>query len=123
MKQIILQIIPHEEQRLKMIGDWFFDQDDNLTVRVTDLGDWRLNFIIARHELDEAMLCKYYGVTTEQVDKYDLEHPDNGSSDYADNQSSPYYQQHNDALAAEWIMSRLLDIDWKDYERRMKSFE
>lgn len=120
--KITLEVVPHNQQRLGMIGDWFFEGED-LVVRVTDLGDWRFNFLIARHEMDEAILCKHHGVTAKQVDEYDLDNPHNGSSNFADNPFAPYYTEHNDALAAEWIMSRLLNVDWMEYEKRMAIFD
>ena len=49
-----------------------FDAEGNLTIRVSDMGDWRYNFLLARHEMDEAILCKHAGITTEMVDADEL---------------------------------------------------
>jgi hypothetical protein len=116
--RIILEVIPHEQQRLGETGDWFFKSDNELVVRISDLGDWRMNFLFMRHEMDEAILCKYAGITTEQVDEdqqkqYTAE--ENNPDSFSGYPGAALQYQHNDALAAEWIMSRLLGVDWKEY--------
>jgi hypothetical protein len=116
--KIIIEAIPHEEQRLGQPGDWYYDPDGTLRIRVTDLGDWRYNFLLARHELDEAMLCKLAGISVEEVDSFDSR-PESEAQDDPDSFSgypgASYQNQHNDALAAEWVMSRLLEVDWQKY--------
>jgi len=117
VKKITIEFIEHPMQRLGEVGDWWFDHEGDLHVRVSDLGEWRYNFLFARHEMDEAILCKYAGISTEMVDEDQKER--GSESDDPDSFSgypgSPYQQQHNDALAAEWTMSRLLGVTWSYY--------
>lgn len=116
MKSITIKFIPHSEQRLAAIGDWYFDADGNLEVRVSDCGDWRYNFLFARHEMDEAILCKNAGITTEMVDEDQLNAKDTDDPDsFSGYPSARLQNQHNDALAFEWQMSRLLGVDWLSY--------
>jgi len=119
--KILIETIPHYDQRYDTCGDWQFNAEGNLHIKVSEMGDWRFNFLIARHELDEAMLCKLHNITQEQVDEYDNKHPNEaGSDDFSDNFDALYYNQHCDALAAEWIMSRLLYVDWKEYTKKLE---
>jgi hypothetical protein len=117
--KIIIKTIPHSEQRLGQAGDWWFEANGDLQVRVSDVGDWRMEFLYARHEMDEAMLCKHAGITTEMVDEGDAELDRKGATNDPESFSgypgSVYQNQHNDALASEWQMSRLLGVDWDDY--------
>jgi hypothetical protein len=114
--KITLEVIPHEQQRLNAIGDWFFEPNGDLQVRVSELGDWRYNFLVLRHEMDEAMLCMYHGITTEMVDIDQANAKDTDDPDSFSGYPGQYLQvQHNDALAAEWIMARLLEVDWTEY--------
>jgi len=124
MKKIIIEFIPHSEQRFlgSLGGDWYFDSNDNLVIRCSDMQDWRYNFLLARHEMDEAILCRHVGITTEMVDADELKSTDSDDPDsFSGYPDSCYQNQHNDALSAEWIMSRLLNVDWKDYADKFES--
>lgn len=113
--KITLEVIPHSQQRYNTCGDWQFDEEGNLNIKVSDTQNTFMNFLLGRHEMDEAMLCLRYGVTTKQVDDYDFVHPEAGSDSFSDNLDAPYAEYHNDALAAEWVMARLLGVSWKSY--------
>ncbi len=118
---IYIRVIPHSEQRLNQPGDWWFQENGDLQVRVTDLGDWRFNLLLGRHEQDEACLCKHAGISTETVDSQPLLKTDDPDS-FSGYPGAPYQAQHNDALAAEWVMSRLLGVDWVEYGKAFTPF-
>lgn len=118
---ITITTIPHSQQRYDTCGDWQFDEQGNLHIRVSDVGDPKMNFLIARHELDEAILCHFNGVTSKQVDEYDFTHPEAGSDNFSANLDAPYHRFHCDALAAEWVMARLLDVNWEDYSHHLEA--
>jgi hypothetical protein len=121
--KITLEVIPHAQQRLpeSLGGDWQWEGDD-LIVRVSDTGDWRMNFLFARHEMDEAILCKHVGITTEMVDADELKAtPEDDPDSFSGYPGSCYQQQHNDALSMEWMMSRLLNIDWVEYGKKVET--
>jgi hypothetical protein len=81
-----------------------------------------MNFLFARHELDEAILCKHAGITTEMVDADELKaSKDDDPDSLTGYPGSCYQKQHNDALCAEWVMSRLLNVDWDEYGRRVEA--
>lgn len=119
--KITIETIPHEQQRLGVIGDWYFEPNGDLVVKVSDLGDWRYNFLVGRHEMDEALLCKLTGITTEMVDEDQAAAlPTDDPDSFSGYPGARLQNQHNDALAAEWIMSRLLGVDWKKYGEAAK---
>lgn len=116
--KIVIETIPHSQQRLpgSIGGDWQFDAEGNLLIRVSDMGDWRYNFLLARHEMDEAILCKHAGITTEMVDADELKaSPTDDPDSFSGYPGSCYQAQHNDALAAEWVMARALGVQWEEY--------
>ena len=114
--KITLEVIPPEQQRLGALGDWYFTPEGDLVVRISDLGDWRYNFLAARHEMDEAMLCKLAGITTEMVDEDQKSAAETDDPDsFSGYPGARLQNQHNDALASEWQMSRLLGVDWQKY--------
>lgn len=117
--KITLEVIPHKDQRLGAIGDWYFTSENDLVIHCSDLGDWRYNFLVLRHEMDEAMLCRHVGITTEMVDARCREskrlHRKSDPDSFSGYPGAVHQIYHNDALAAEWIMSRLLGVDWVAY--------
>jgi len=131
--KITIEIVKLSEQRKfhgkPILGDWFFNEESNeLHIKMVDLGDWRYNFLYARHETDEAFLCKAAGISTKTVDEFcDLPETDprvgEGNPDSLSGYGeAPYQVQHNDALVAEWIMAKNLGIDWRAYGEAVQKF-
>lgn len=131
--KVTIEVIPFEQQRKfngkPILGDWFFDeQTDVLSIKMVDLGDWRYNLLYARHEMDEAFLCKHNGISTKVVDDWcnlpddDPRVGESNPDSFSGYGEAPYQAQHNDALAAEWIMSRLLGVSWDEYGAAVQKF-
>ena len=121
--KIVIETIPHETHRYTTVGDWFYDGDGTLQIKVSSLSDWRREALIAVHELVEVLLCKHDGVTTEVVDKFDKEfeanrHPDN-DDEPGDEPAAPYVKQHCIATGVERILAAALGVDWKPYEKEL----
>ena len=55
--KITIETIPHNTHRYPTIGDWQFlpakEGELNLSIKVSDMGDWKLESLIALHELVE----------------------------------------------------------------------
>ena len=118
-----IEIIPHDQHRYPTVGDWFFDKDENLTIRVSDLGDWRREMLIALHELVEVLKCKHDGVSQEAVDAFDIAFEkarEEGNEDEpGDDPQAPYVKQHCLATGIERIMAAELGVNWKEYEQAL----
>lgn len=119
MNTIRIETIPHEQQRYTTVGDWFYEPDGTLVIRVSKLSDNKREFLIALHELIEVKLCEAAGITQVEVDYFDMvefsyaEHPD---EEPGDNPHAPYRRQHCIATGVERLIAAELDVDWKDYE-------
>jgi hypothetical protein len=114
MKLINVEIVPHDCQRYDTAGDWEWESDGSLTINVSRLAERRHMFLLAVHEIIEAIICKMHGISSEEVTKWDLEHiddPDPGSII-----GCPYRLEHHTALLVEAIMAGELAVDWDDYE-------
>jgi hypothetical protein len=126
---IVINTITHHLQRLKgsLGGDWRFHEIPGLKileVTVSDMGDWKCNFLLAFHELVEAIMCKDAGITTEMVDTDELKaQPTDDPDSFSGYPGSCYQQQHNDALALEWMLSRLLGVKWTEYAERFEALK
>lgn len=44
-----IEIIPHTGQRYPTVGDWLFEENGDLTIRISKLSDWRREMLIAVH--------------------------------------------------------------------------
>lgn len=119
--RIVIDTLPHAEQRYETGGDWFEDPDGTWRIRVSELPTKtalfpeKFAFLVAFHELVEMALCKSAGVTEKQVDSFDLTYA--GSFvEPGDDIEAPYYRQHQMATALERTMAAQLDVDWNEYE-------
>lgn len=123
---VTIQKIPHSSQRYPTPGDWQFDSEGNLTIRVSDLGDWRYEALMAIHELIEVVLCKHAGITEEKVDAFDIQFEKERSlgihskeAEPGDHKECPYGRQHFLATVIEELLAKHLDVDWETYNRKV----
>lgn len=117
MIDIVIKTVPHGKQRYDTVGDWYYE-DEEWAVRVTELGDWRMEFAIAIHELVEAALCRVSGISQQVVDEYDF---GSDSPEPGDEPTAPYLMQHSVATGIERIVLSLLGVPWKMYEERCQN--
>lgn len=123
--KITIETIPHETQRYPTVGDWLFEPNGDLTIKVSELGDWRYNSLVALHELVEVLKCKHDGVGQKEVDAFDIafeinRKPDD-DSEPGDSPDAPYKKQHCLATGIERIMAAELGVDWKTYDDAVMS--
>lgn len=120
-KFIRIQIVPAEKQRYDTLGDWFHvklaeETEECAMIRVTDLGDDRYNFLIAFHELIEMVLCEQRGISSFDVDNFDLAFE--GRGEPGDHPAAPYFREHQFAMMMEKLMAHELGVDWDEYNKR-----
>src|SRR6267142_2634094 len=107
---------PHSLQRYNTIGDWYTDKTNGLVyIRVSELGSWRYELLVAVHELVEAFLCMHDEVAEEAVDKFDKMHVQT-DSEPGDEPNAPYQKQHCLATGVERILAACLGVKWAYYE-------
>src|SRR6516165_10297182 len=96
--KITIEVIPHKAQRYPTVGDWWFDKNGDLEIRVSALSDWRLESLIAVHELWEVLLCKHTGITEASVTEFDVEfekrRAPGDDSEPGDSPKAPYRSEH-----------------------------
>lgn len=116
---IILETIPHTQQRYSTCGDWQYDRrtNDTLVVRVSQLGNRRYEMAVALHELVEAELCRAAGITEQEVDAFDLAWSPSGSpyAEPGDDPAAPYCRQHIIAGIIERLFLLAAGEDWTAY--------
>lgn len=119
--KITIETIPHSQQRYDTCGDWLFDDNGDLLIRVSELGDWRYEALVGVHELIEVLICKHRGISQEEVDKFDINYlaagrPHEGEPDEpGDAKDCPCRAEHFAATTIERMLSSELSVDWWDY--------
>lgn len=121
--EIKIRIIPHFVQRYDTCGDWNFDKKGNLTIYVSETPRTgiRGSYLIAVHELVEALLCRERGITAEVVDRFDLSYDKKAEIEPGDHPDSPYRREHNTATGIERILASELGIVWSKYEDELNT--
>jgi len=158
--KVIIETIDHKDQPYDTCGDWRFENGsgnpisqslamlsatagaDNevLRIRVSKLGDWRYEMLVAVHELCETLMCMHDGVLVEDVDRFDKAFEarkqeqfgnltgyetvgvdDGANAEPGDDPAAPYVKQHCIATAVERLMCAQLGCDWKTYDDKVFS--
>jgi hypothetical protein len=112
--KIFIQSILQSDQRYATVGDYQWIADD-LYINVTDLPDKRHMYLIAIHELVEALLCDISNVSCEEIDQWDFNWDRPGEP--GDNSAAPYFTQHQIATAIEKLCAFEMLTDWAEYEQ------
>lgn len=120
--KITIETIQHDSQRYETVGDWWFDEAGNLEIRVSNMGNWKYEALVAFHELAEVLLCKDRGITTEMVDAFDkaFEARRAGNTDEpGDDPACPCRKEHFFATTVERALSAELGVDWAEYDNKV----
>ena len=124
--KIVIETVPHSEQRHPMIvGDWVWESNGDLTIKVSDMGNWQYEVAVGLHEAVEALLCKQNGVSQTAVDQFDLDYERDrllGFDDEpGDDPTAPYHREHCFATAVERMLIAALGVSWADYDQAVES--
>ena len=122
IKKVVIETIKHEDQRYSTLGDWTFDEEGTLQIKVSDIGNWKAQIALAMHELYEAILCTARSITPEMVDDFDnlFEeeikqglHGDDGEP--GEDPRAPYYNEHYAAEAMDTQLRHELGVTRKEW--------
>ena len=122
---IVIEAIPHSQQRYPTVGDWRVDKAGHLHITVSRLSDQRYEFLVAAHEMIEAYLALHAGVTEASVtafDKaYEAKRKLGDESEPGDDPKAPYYRQQQIATGIERLLAVELGVDWGAYDHEVSS--
>ena len=110
-------LVAQKNQRYDTLGDWIWTET-GLDIRLSRefaQQDPRYGALLLVHEFVEAMLCRITGVSTRQVDTFDMSFA--GDGEPGDDPSAPYHRQHRAAEAAERALAAELGVNWRRYLR------
>ena len=122
MLDIEIKTIPHNEQRYETCGD-YYDDGDVKRFRVSELEDWRYEFLVAVHELIEEALTRYHGIPEPLIKEFDVVYESDKSeglipmeNEPGDDPRAPYWQEHQLSTGIERTLAALLKVNWQEYE-------
>lgn len=115
-----IEFVEPEDQRYNTVGDWQLIDDGLLLITANNYPDNpEYSMAIALHEFIEAVACIQAGITSEEVDEFDMgegtKYSDPGNSACA-----PYHIQHVIATSIERNFANHLSIKWADYEKALE---
>lgn len=122
--KILIETIPHSEQRYDTVGDWKFKGGD-LFVKVSEMGNADYEALVGVHEVVEALICAKRGIEESAVTKFDKDfekareaYPELfGDTEPGDHPKAPYNKEHRFASQLEHSLSMELGVDWEGYNK------
>ena len=115
-------VLPLQEQRFTTLGDWWEDNRGRFTIAITDMGDWRYEFIVLMHELTEWGICQARGVSTKDCDNFDARWEEDIRAGFVSPEvepgcakRAPYHKGHMWGIRAERFFCWLLGVKWSEY--------
>ena len=125
MKTILIETKPHKSILNNQVGD--YQDKGRYYIKVADLGDESMEFLVALHELCELMLIKKKGITIKQVEDFDKAfeawRPEGNTDEAGDDPACVYKECHFIATNIERQMAQHLGVDWKTYEEVINALE
>ena len=115
-----------KSQRYDTCGDWQFTHSqyflqDKLEIKVSRTKRVEYGYLLAVHEIIEAILCRSSGITQNQVDSFDMNF--RGKGEPGDDPNCPYHEQHCIATDIEKELAIAMMIDWETYDREIDSLD
>lgn len=121
--RIIIQTIPHKNQRYDTVGDYQYLSDGTLYITVSEMNDEKAESLVAIHELIEERLTKWAGIKGEDIDKFDINFEKKRKKGNVDepgfDKDAPYLKQHSFATSVEMGMCAMAGIGWKEYDEKV----
>jgi hypothetical protein len=121
---ISIRSIPHVNHRYSTVGD-YFDEDGQLKIRVSEMGNEDYHLLVAVHELIEEHLTRKRGITEESIKAFDeafeAKRIEGNTDEPGDDPAAPYRREHRFAENIERQVAYELNVDWAEYTRVVES--
>ena len=124
LKEICIKIIPHESQKYPTVGDYWYDKEGVLQVRVSDMQNDMYHKMIIIHELVEEAITNHLGITEQQITDFDLYYEERRKQGFVPefsepgfDRNAPYRLAHTFATGVEMGISAMTGVDFLDYDK------
>lgn len=123
--EIHIKTIPNDKMRIMGgVGDYWYDNEGVLQVRVVDMQNEFYEKMVVIHELIEEAITKKKGLLEPDIQAFDEYYekrremglvPEDSEPGF--DKSAPYVMEHTLATAVEMQMCALSGESWADYDR------
>ena len=111
--------IPHDTQLYDTAGNYGENGRGHWWLEISQMKDWRYEFLVMMHELTEMALTKQANVEWKQIDLFDTT-IGKDSDDPGTMPEAPYHVQHMQAMVIEKKLAKMLGVNWKKYDESFK---
>ncbi len=119
---IVIKSIHHDQQDYETCGNYKEVKYDNgrvCHITVSRVPNWKMEGLVAVHELIEYILVKHNKISIKEIDEFDYNFEENrkaGNTDEpGDDPNAPYHLQHVFATQIEKLLATELGISWEEY--------
>lgn len=127
-EEICVKVVPMSEMRYPSVGDYWYDENGVLQVRIADLGEKRMNRCVLMHELNEVFVTEHHGIIEQDIMAFDVrfekereEGKWRDDQEPGDDPRAPYRKEHRFSENCERQLALALDVDWEEYTERVNS--
>lgn len=122
--KMIIRTIPHKFHEYETCGNWQFTEDGVLVVFVSDMGNKLYEWLVAEHEINEALICQTNGIDEKEVSAFDIafeklreQYPEIiGDQEPGNMIAAPYFEAHQKATFIERTSADMHRVVWGDYD-------
>lgn len=121
---IEIHFIKHTDQRYVTVGDYKRDKDGKLHIWVSEMEDIRYNYLVAVHELVEALTTELRDIKEEDISAFDIHFEEERelgihtpTEEPGDSEEAPYKKEHFLATNIERILSAEWNVNWNIYDK------
>lgn len=127
--EIHIKTIPNDKMRIPGgVGDYWYDADGVLQIRVVDLGDEFMEKMVCIHEMIEEALTKKRGLLEPEIQAFDEYYEMRRKQGLVPEDSEPgfdpnanYKNEHAYATGVELGMCALAGVSWAEYGHKINS--
>lgn len=103
-----IKVIERGTSRYPTVGD-YYEENGTHIITVENTGDEFLNDLVALHELAELIMTKHNRIPISEIDNFDKQYK---GDEPGDDESAPYYKEHQAASTIERILCIACKKDW-----------
>lgn len=122
---MVIVITTKNVARYPTCGD-YYEKDGIMYIDVYEQGDDKKNLCIALHELCEAFITKWNGISEQTITDFDIAYEKNrieNESEPGDDPNSPYRLAHRFSENMERQLAYELGLDWNEYNDNLKVYD